>query len=88
MSRSIEKRKLTPPEVAALWGVTPDKIVGFIRSGELKAINGAAAGRYRRPRYLIDVEDLANFEQRREVQPAPKQPPRRPRRERSGDDYY
>jgi len=88
MSATIEKRKLTPPEVAQLWGVTPDKIVAFIRAGELRAINAATPGRNQRPRYLIDRDDLEDFERRRTVGPAPKQAPRRPRRERTGDDYY
>jgi excisionase family DNA binding protein len=62
MSRT--KQKLTPPEIARLWGISPDKILGWIHSGELRAID-VATRRGGRPRYLVDVEELAAFEARR-----------------------
>ncbi len=71
----VSKIKLTPPEVAALWGISVEKVLNFIRSGELRALNGASPGRNQRPRYLIDIADLADFERRRAAGPAPKQPP-------------
>jgi excisionase family DNA binding protein len=72
------KKKFTPPEVAARYGVGRDKVLGWIKSGELRAIN-AAAKPGGRPRYLIDQEDLVLFEQRRAVgiPPAPTRPMRR-----------
>ena len=84
---AVEKQKFTPPEIARLWGVSVEKVIAFIRSGELQAMNAATPGRNQRPRYLIDVADLEDFERRRTVGPSPKQAPRH-RRERSGDDYY
>ena len=60
------RKKLTPPEVAKLWGVSADKVLTWIRSGELRAINAATSQRGR-PRYLIDVKDLEDFEARRTV---------------------
>lgn len=81
------KQKLTPPEVAALWGVSTEKILAFIRSGELRAINAATLGRNQRPRYLIDIVDLEDFERRRTVAPAPKLPPRRKRQVANGEYY-
>ena len=60
------RKKLTPPEVAKLWGVSADKVLTWIRSGELRAINAATSQRGR-PRYLIDVKDLEDFETRRAV---------------------
>jgi hypothetical protein len=59
----------------------------FIRSGELKAINAATPGCNLRPRYLIDADDMADFERRRTVGPTPKLPPRQ-RREKAAHDYY
>ena len=59
---TIQKTKMTPPEIARLWGVSVEKVVAFIRSGELRAINAATPGRNQRPRYLIDVDDLEDFE--------------------------
>ena len=83
----IERRKLTPPQVAKMWGVSAEKVMSFIRSGQLRAGNFASPGRNQRPRYLIDLADMADFERRRTVGPAPKQPPRR-RRERLGQPTY
>ncbi len=86
VSDSPTRTKLTPPELAALWGVAPEKIVAFIKSGELRAID-ASTRRGGRPRYLIDVRDVAAFEERRATQPAPR--PRRRRREVVvGGDYF
>ena len=84
---TIQKTKITPPEVAALWGISCEKVLNFIRSGELRAINAASPGRNQRPRYLIDVTDLADFERRRSTGPAPKQPPKQKRRASNGDFY-
>jgi hypothetical protein len=56
--------KLTPPQLASRWGVSCDKILNWIRSGELPAFN-AALTRSGRPRWLIDITDIATFEQRR-----------------------
>jgi excisionase family DNA binding protein len=64
------RRKLTPPEVARLWGISLDSIMTWIRNGELRAIN-VAKRLGGRPRYRIDVKDLADFENRRAVQPPP-----------------
>jgi hypothetical protein len=36
VSAAIERTELTAPEVAAPWGVAPEKIVAWIRSGELR----------------------------------------------------
>ena len=84
---TIQKQKFTPPEIARLWGISVEKVVAFIRSGELRAINAASPGRNQRPRFLIDIVDLEDFEQRRAVSPPPKQTPRRHQRETPGDYY-
>lgn len=69
------KRKLTPPEMAALWGINPDKVINWIKSGELPAID-ASTKRGGRPRYRIDVDDIADFEKRRTVAAAVTQKPK------------
>lgn len=74
----VERKKITPPMLAREWGVTVDKIIGFIRSGELVAID-ASARRNQRPRYLIDRADIEDFERRRAVVPKPEPAPRRKR---------
>ncbi len=76
------RTKITPPELANRWGISPDKILVWIHSGELRAIN-AATQRGGRPRYLIDERDIAVFEQRRCVEPKTRQS-RRVRRSSPG----
>ena len=66
-----QKQKMTPPELSRLWGVSIGKIMSYILSGELPAINSAASDTSgKRPRYLIDVSDLKEFERRRTVRPS------------------
>ena len=69
--RAASKTKRSPPEVARDWGISPEKVIDWIRSGELRAMN-AAARPGGRPRYLIDVRDLEAFQLRRSVQPTPR----------------
>jgi hypothetical protein len=66
---------LTPPELARRYRIEPAKVIAFIRSGKLPAMNFAAPG-CRRPRYRIRESDLAVFEANMLVQP-PAPPPRR-----------
>ena len=63
-----ERTKLSPKELAAQWGKKPSTIIALIRQGELRAINASTT--QERPRFLIDVADIAIFEQRRAVQPS------------------
>src|SRR5262249_47458991 len=69
-------QKLTPPELARRYGIAAEKVIGWIRAGELRALN-VAAKLGGRPRYLIDEADIALFEQRRAV--IPTTPPARGR---------
>jgi hypothetical protein len=64
----IERRKLTVPQVAKLWGVSTKKVNFFVRTGQLKAIN-LASNTSNRPRYSVDLCDIAAFEQTRRVVP-------------------
>jgi hypothetical protein len=72
------KRKVTPPELARRWGISADKVVHWIVSGELRAID-ASTRRDKRPRYLIDEDDIAAFEAARQVTPPAPAPTRRKR---------
>jgi len=71
-------RRLTPPQIAERYGVSPDKVLGWIRTGELRALN-VATRLGGRPRYSVDEEDLVAFEKRRQVQPQGRQHTRRQR---------
>jgi len=62
--------KLTPPEVAKLLKVSPDKVRQWIANGELPATNVASA-EASRARWIIDRADLEQFQRsRRPAQPA------------------
>ncbi|RIK73292.1 MAG: hypothetical protein DCC68_25165 [Planctomycetota bacterium] len=75
-----ESGSLTPPEVAKRLGVSPETVIGWIRSGELKAAN-VGKGK-KRARYRIEPDALAEFQQRRSN--APENPPQRRRRKSLG----
>jgi excisionase family DNA binding protein len=70
---AIARTKLTPPELAKQWGLSVDKILAWVHSGELRATN-VATKLGGRPRFLIDLADVAAFEARRSavVSPPPK----------------
>ena len=63
---SGDRVKFTPPQVARSWGIKPDKVRSWILCGELPAIN-VATNQNGRARYLIDADDLRDFELRRAV---------------------
>jgi len=75
------ERHFTPPQIAEAYGVSPDKVLGWIRSGELQAINIATRATGRRPRYVVRESDLRAFEDRRAAVAPPKLPsrPHRPK---------
>lgn len=62
------RRNLTPPDIAKLYGVATAKVIGWIRTGELKAMNLANRG-CTRPRYSVTPDALEQFEQSRQVIP-------------------
>jgi hypothetical protein len=68
MPSNVERRKLTPPQVAKQWGCSTNKVLRFIRTGQLKAID-LTAKRGNRPRYAIDLADIAAFEASRLIVP-------------------
>jgi transposase len=75
---AVVRTKLSPKELAARWGVSLYHVIRLIKSGELRAIDIAATRG--RPRYLIDVADIATFEERRAIQPPPTPTERRRQR--------
>jgi hypothetical protein len=83
-------RNLTPPQIAQRLGVAPRKVIQWIVSGELRALNLASRGS-RRPRYSVSLDALRDFEQARTV--VPQQPVRtggrlRRRLNNSTKDYF
>ncbi len=70
----------TPPELAKQWGVAVNKVLGFIDTGELVAIN-LATSRKGRPRWKISAQAIADFELRRQSLPASPAAPRRAKKQ-------
>lgn len=73
------RRCLTPPALAAHWGVKPETVLRFIRSGELRAFNVASRHGSGRPRYRISPDAVIEFENRRAAKQENKRPIRRRR---------
>ena len=80
-------RLLTPPEVARRWRIRHDKVLTWIRSGELRAIN-VATKPDGRPSYRIDPDDLRAFANRRAVATSPRQPKRKRRQKQPSKEYF
>jgi excisionase family DNA binding protein len=59
---------MTPPEIAKRFSVSVKKVLEWIRTGELPALNLARRA-CNRPRYSISVEALETFERLRRVVP-------------------
>lgn len=81
-----------PAQVAELWGVSHDKVLAFIRSGELEAFN-VASRRSSRPQFKIPRTALQAFQERRSgrdpARAVPPVPRRAPRKSSSpGHEYF
>jgi len=72
-------RALSPSAVAKRYGISADKVLAWIHSGELSAVN-VAQSRSGRPRWRITPEAIEQFERSRANTP----PPKRTRRRRRG----
>ena len=67
---------LTPPQIRKELSVSHDKVLGWIRSGELFAVNLASTPDSR-PRWHIARADLEAFLARRSATPTPRSTRRR-----------
>ncbi|EMI44516.1 helix-turn-helix domain-containing protein [Rhodopirellula sp. SWK7] len=77
-------RFYTPPEFAELLGVKSDKVIAWIHSGELVAVNCASNPNGERPRWRIADDDAAQFLlRRRHAASTEAKPPRKRRRRTS-----
>ena len=77
----VVTRHFTPPAIAKAYGIKPEKVIAWIKSGELPAIN-VATRPTGRPRFVVSETDLSTFEARRSAKPIPKSV-RRERQKRS-----
>jgi hypothetical protein len=76
---------LTVRDIARRYRVGPDKVRGWIRRGELLAVN-TAPNNLARPRWVVTPEALKQFEAGRQTTPPPK--PARRRKGQVAIDYY
>jgi hypothetical protein len=80
----IASRGYTVRDVAGLLRVGEDKVRGWVKRGEVVAVNTADGGC--RPRYVITPDALAAFLRGRQAGPPPKPSPRKKRTHLV--DYY
>jgi excisionase family DNA binding protein len=66
----------TPPQLAKRLGVDSDKVLRWIRSGQLVAVDMVTT-QGGRPRYRISLEEVLAFEKRRTVSKPPSPSPRK-----------
>ena len=79
-SSAAETTVYNPAQVAAMWGVAHDKVLEFIKTGELEAFN-VASKRSRRPQFKVTLAAVKAFQERRSGRdPARSAPPVTPRR--------
>jgi len=80
-----ETDAMSPPKVAKMFGVKPDKVLYWIHSGQLEAVN-IAKDEGNRPQYAVTPAGLDTFTRRRSTRPPTKMRRQRPRP--SGKVYY
>ena len=78
-------RASTPPVVARQLGVDSHKVLRWIASGQLRAVN---VGDGSRPRWRIMPDDLQAFLERRAAQPAVKATRRRRKVDAAVTEYF
>ena len=69
MPSKLVKSMYTPPQIAKLLKVSNEKVLTWIRNGELAAFNAATRPDSQRPRYRVTPEALQAFQARRAVTP-------------------
>ena len=77
----------TPREIAVELGVSVDKILAFIHTGILIAVDVSSAGSTR-PRFMISPHNYARFLNARAAKPLPKVPRKRQEKEEAGFVKY
>ena len=87
MSTAAAPQFLTPPQISRQLGVSAEKIIGWIRRGELKAADVSDKPGVGRPRYRIDPADLVTFLNSR-TPTTPSKPPRRRRRDPAVTEFF
>ena len=61
----VEQHTLTPPELAKRWRVKAERVIVWIKSGELRAFDVSSRPGVGKPRYRIPQDAIIEFENRR-----------------------
>ena len=61
----VDQQTVTPPELAKRWRVKPERVIGWIKSGELRAFDVSSRPGVGKPRYRIPQDAIIEFENRR-----------------------
>jgi hypothetical protein len=85
MKDDIAQEGYRVADLCRRWKVGADKIRGFLRRGELVAVN-VATNLSGKPQWRVTAESVQQFERRRSSVPVSK--PRRRRRRPVETDYY
>ena len=80
-------RTFKPKEIAEKYSVSVDKVIAWIRRGELDAFDVGTNPGSQKPRYRISESALEAFELRRSVAPLPTRQPRR-RKMQNVKEYF
>jgi hypothetical protein len=78
---------LTPNQFARRLGIGIHKVLAWIRSGELRAIN-VALNTTKRPQWSIPADAVTDFETRRAAVPVAKPARRRRRRDTNVIEFF
>ena len=87
VSRRASARGLTVSEIAKRYRVGEERVRGWIRRGELLALN-VADSKCGRPRFVVLPESLERFERGRAAATPNKPAPRHKRRAAGMIDFY
>jgi hypothetical protein len=79
------RRSYSVAELAERWRIGQDKVLAFIRKGDLVAVN-VAAHTSGRPQWRVTPEEVARFESKRTSAPPPK--PTRRKRATGKKDWF
>lgn len=78
---------ITPPAIARRFGITHEKVMHWIKSGQLKAVN-IATRPTGRPRYVVAETELQAFENRRASVPMTPIPRKRKETAHVGREWF
>ena len=84
----LGRLRITPPQLARLWGIDVLKVLKWIRSGELPCIDAGTHRGQKKPRYLISQGDIDAFEAGRATGPQAKAIRHRRHKDPSVTQYF